>query len=375
MTTIAPPKTFRQSLLARHDKCPYSAMLYLKYDGGTESHYKTRGTVFHTFMQQATEQMLALEEPKMPGDVGRELADAIMAEDLSLVLSAQEQDVVRQCAWNWCEGTVLDLEALIGVELDVQLEIGGVTVTGRIDRAEAFGSSIHLHDAKTSLAVKKREEVQRSFQGQLYALMCLDGVLAETGLPIGAGINEVWFYEDYPRYRTEEGPIVSKEGCWTRPELAEFRVSLERNIAAFLRSLENDEWEARDGTWCATCPAQSECPIGERLREMPEVASEEQAQDAFSYKLWLERESRRIQSGLRGWVKDNGPVRQGDLVFDAQVTESKVIKDWDELTRALFQTTTLGTPFEVTDHVTVRTSTKFAKRKATEVELDEDPGR
>jgi RecB family exonuclease len=366
------PDSIRQSLAAKYDKCPRAAMLYLKYGGGTETHEKTRGTIFHRFMERATETMLELGEPTMPGDVGRELADAIMAEDPSIVLSTDEQDVVRQCAWNWCEATALDLEALIGVEIPLEMQLGGFTITGTIDRAEAFEPSLHLHDAKTSLAIRKREEVQRGFQGQLYALLCIEGVHRETGLSIGAGINDVWFWEDYPRYRTDEGPLITKDGSWTRPEIHEFKVSLEQMLGRLEHSFQTGEWPARDGSWCSTCPAQTECPIPAHLRYVEEVTSEADAEAAFSHKLALERESRRLQSGLRGWVQGTErPIYVGDYAFDATLSESKEVIDWNELILALHRTSELGAPFEMTNHIRIKQSTKFAKRKQTEEEHDE----
>jgi PD-(D/E)XK nuclease superfamily len=362
------PETLRQSLLARHNHCPRSAYLSLKYD--TASVQMDRGTAFHAFVERAIETLAGADEPIMPGEQARELADAVMAERTDLVLPVEEQDAVRLMAWNWAESFVLDWDTIIGVEVPLSMEVGGFTVTGTLDLIEAQGQTLYIRDWKTSLQIRKREEVQRGFQGLMYGLLLLDGVTS-NGKSLGAGINDVWFYETYPRYRSDDGTLVAKEGSWTRPELHDFKVSLERNIERFADSLETGDWPARDGSWCSQCPAQTECPIPATLRYEEEITTLQQAEDAFSRKLANERESRRIQGGLRGWVDANGPIFVGDLAFDANHTESRSVKDWELMLAALLRTTTVGAPFEVTDHVQLRQQTKFSKRRQTEEELDE----
>lgn len=369
---VEAPETFRQTRLARYDKCPRSAYLDLKYKGGPGSVELDRGTAFHIVPERAIPLMIERGEATMPGEMATELADSIMRERLDLTLPAAEQDAVRLMAWNWAESTAIDPEALIGVEVPMVIEIGGVEVTCRIDLVEVAGSSLYLTDWKTSLHIRKQEEVEEGFQGRLYALAALFGVHRETGLPLGAGINEVWFYETYPRYRGEDGTLIKREVCWTRQEVYEFKTSVERNVAAFQRSLETGEWPARDGSWCSQCPAPAECPIPAHLREVEEITTVAEAEAAFSRKLALERESRRLQSGLRGWVQENGPIHVGDYVFDAKLIEQKSVKDWGELIVGLTRTSELGAPFEISEHVEIRQLTKFAKRKATKEERDGD---
>ena len=371
---IERPSTLSQTLLAKHNYCPRSAYLSRKYKTGSVP--MDRGIALHETLERAVQTMLDQGEPSMPGDVARELADAVMAERTDLVLPTEEQDAVRLMAWNWAEGTVLDLDAIVGIEVPLELELGGFKLTCRIDRIEIQGNTLHLYDYKTSLNIRKREDVQRGFQGQFYALAALHGVRPDTQLGIGAGIEDVWFWEVYPRYRDREsGGLVMKDGSWLRSELSEFRVSLERNIATFGESLETGKWPARDDpSWCGECPAQSECPIPEHLRAIPEITSVEDAQDAFSHKLALDREGRRLQAGMRGWVKENGPIFVGDHVFDATHSESRVVRDWHEFMLVLHRVADYKLPIEISDYVELRQSTKFAKRKITEEERDAGQG-
>lgn len=368
---IERPETLSQTLLAKHDKCPRSAYLMRRFKKGSVE--MDRGTAFHMVPERATALMLEQKPPEVtiPGEVCRELADAVMAERTDLVLPAEEQDAVRAMAWNWGESWTVDPDTFIGTEVPLELEVGGFLVTCRIDLIEGQGSTLYLTDYKTSLNIRKREEIQRGFQGKLYGLAVLFGQHRETGLNLGAGINDVWFYETYPRYRDRDsGSLIKKEGVWTRTELAEFRTALERNIERFAESLETGDWPARDGSWCSECPAQTECPIPEHLRSVEAITSDLHAELAFSRKMALERESRRLQDGLRGWVKERGPVFVGDYAFDGTDVQSNEIKDWDELIVALTRTSEIGAPFEITEHVRPKRSTKFAKRKITEEERD-----
>jgi RecB family exonuclease len=371
---IERPETLSQTLLSKHDRCPRSAYLARRYKTGSVE--MDRGTAFHMVPERATALMLEQSPPEttIPGEICRELADAVMAERTDLVLPAEEQDAVRAMAWNWGEAWTVDPETFIGTEVPLELEIGGFVVTCRIDLVEGQGSTIHIHDYKTGLNIRKREEIQRGFQGKLYGLAVLFGQQRETGLNLGAGINDVWFYETYPRYRDKEGGgLIKKEGVWTRTELAEFKVSLERNIERFAESLETGDWPARDGSWCSECPAPTECPIPAHLRSVEQITNASEAEDAFSRKMALERESRRLQAGLRGFVKEHGqPIFVGDYAFDAAVAQSKEVIDWDELIVGLTRTSELGAPFEINDHIRIKQSTKFGKRKKTEEEIDGD---
>jgi len=367
---IERPDTLSQTLLAKHDKCPRSAYLMRKYRTGSVE--MDRGTAFHEVAERLTRLVLEQEEATIPGDVCRAESEEVMRDRTDLVLPADEQDAVRAMAWNWGEGMAIDPQTVIGVEVPLEIEVGGFVVTCKLDLLEAIGSSIHIHDYKTGLNIRRREEIQRGFQGKLYGLAVLFGVHRETGLNLGAGINDVWFYETYPRYRDKEsGGLIKKEGVWTRTELAEFRIALERNIERFAESLQTGDWPARDGSWCSECPAPTECPIPAHLRSVEQITSVSEAEDTFSLKMALERESRRLQAGLRGWVqKTEQPIYVGDYAFDATVTQGNEVRDWDEFLTAVMQTVDYGAPLDVTDHIRPKRSAKFAKRKKTEEEID-----
>lgn len=363
-TAVVVPGTLRQTLLSRHDKCPHSAMLEMKYPD-RQSHAMTRGTVLHLVVETGIGIMVEQGETTIPGDLATEIADGLMAEHLEWTLSAEEQDVVRLCSYNWAEAYVHDPEAFIGCEIPMRIEIAGWTVTGTIDLLEASNSTFYVRDNKTSLAIKKPDEMRRVFQGQLYALLAMFGVRADTGLSIGTGIDHAWFYEEYPRYRTDEGGIVKREGDWSRAEIFQFKRSLERNLLAFEESMKSGEWPARDGSWCSTCAAPGECPIPPQLRDVPPIESDGEAVEAFEKKLALERDSRKLQTAMRGWVEEHGRIVVGDLEFNAFASDVKRVKDWEILVRAIEWAASdpEHREFVLTEHVDIHTQTKFTKKK------------
>lgn len=322
---IEVPETLRQSLLARHNVCPRSAYFSQLYD--TASIPMDRGSALHAAIERVIYILQESGEITMPGEVGREVADAVMAERTDLVLPTAEQDAVRGMIWNFCESFTLNWQTIVGVEVPLKMEVNGWELTCRIDLIEAEENIIRIWDWKSSYLIRKEEDVQRGFQGQFYALACLEG-FTSTEDPLtdhknfGAGINDVWFLETYPRYRSEEGPLIAKQGVWNRVELAEFKVSLERNLAAFEESLETGNWPARDGSHCSQCAAPKLCPIPEKLRRLPEVRTQEQAEAAVSLKLAHKREGKWLQEALREYSSENGDVVVGDFIFSGSVNKA-----------------------------------------------------
>lgn len=376
------PDTLSQTLLSKHDLCPRSAYLYRKYNGGPGSLELDRGIALHETIERAQKLMLDSDEPTMPGEVARDLAEAVMQERKDLVLSASEQDRVRGMAWNFAESPqgMIDREALVGIELSMEFEVAGFRVTCRLDRVDVANSTLYVTDYKSGFP-GKQEDTDRSFQGQTYGAALLFGNVRDDDDPekryeFGAGINDVYFHEVFPRIRDEEtGSLFVREAVWSRAELAEFKSSLERNVEAFADSLETGDWPARDGSWCGRCPAATECPIPAHLREIDVIESEEEAEIALSHKLALKKEGERIQRGLREYFKANGVFFVGDYAFDASFSESKSVKDWSGLQAATQAAARTGEVLDETPYVTNRSSTKYQERKLTPDEREELDGR
>lgn len=370
--TIERPESFRQTLLRQHDQCPRSAFLSMKYEGGKSSHAADRGTAFHRTVERATNLLIDEQEQRMPGDMCRELADAVMAESKDLVISTAEQDAVRLMAWNWAEANSFDLDQIIGVEVPLEMELCGLKITGTIDLMETYEQTIRNTDYKSGLNMKKSEEIQRDFQGKLYGLLSLIGVNPDTGNGYGAGIDNIWHDQVYPRYRDKDsGALLRSYGSWERFELHEFRVSLERNLELLKESFETGDWPARDDdTWCGYCPAQTECPIPKHLRRAEEIETVEDAENAFSEKMATERESRRLAAGLRGWVDQHEAVFVGEHAYDAKASVSREVKDWEVFEAEIEGAILTGKPLKIDDFVRTKKSARFGKRRMTKEELE-----
>lgn len=366
---IERPETLRQSLMARHDLCPHSAYLDRRFS--TSSHAMDRGTALHETIERLQrrlmQEMAEGGEVTLPEEVARDEAEAVMAERTDLVIPAVEQDRVRGMAWNWARSpySSVDPETLLGIEIPMEIEVGGFRCTGRIDRVEAVGQTLYIYDWKSGFPGDK-ESVEKSWQGQFYGMLLLWGFQQETDprLEFGAGINDVWFYEVFPRERDEDtNALFVHEAVWSRTELYEFKTSLERNIGAFEESLRTGIWPASNGpTQCSRCPAPAKCPIPADLRQVEEIDTEDDAVDALIQKDALTREGTRIQNGLRGWVEENGAIYHGDTVFDGKPSQSRTV-DWKG-----FDAAPEGA--DIKDFTTYRKGSKFAARKITKNEKE-----
>lgn len=369
------PETFSQTRLGRFDRCPRSAYLELLYGGGPGSSQMDRGTGFHLFAERAIELMYEREEATIPGEVATELADAVMAERLDLTLPTAEQDAVRRMAYVWAESFALGVDRFVGTEVPLEIELGEHLVTCRVDLIEADPEvrSIYVFDWKTSLALPSREEVQESFQGQLYALAILFGRHQETGQQLGRGINDVFYFECYPRIKDEDGKMFRREAVWGRHEIFGFQRSLERNLAAFERCLETGEWPARDGSWCSRCPAPAKCPIPTELRDMPELRTQAEAEELLAARHANKRAGDRMQRALREWVRNTGePIESGDQIFKARTETRRRVKNWDRFLEALEDLEEFGpdkAPLKLSEHVETTTSVKFGTTKRAKEEV------
>lgn len=360
------PETLSKSKLERYDRCPRSFYLEVKHNGGTGSVEMDRGTAVHEAIERCHNLMLEKDARTIPPEVARDIAENVMEERRDLVLPAKEQDRVRSTVWNWagCQFGGIDPEVLLGVEIPMEMELNGWRLTSRVDRAEFANDTLYIYDWKSGFP-GKREDTEFSFQGKFYAMALLFGFNQDNpAQTYGAGVNDVWFYEVFPRETKGDDTkdVIVYEAVWDRTEIFEFRTSLERHLGSIEESLESGVWEARDGSHCGRCVAQTECPIPAHLREIEQVTTQEEAEVALTHKLALDREGARYQTALREWFKENGIVYVGDYAFDAKTSEGRSV-DWEAVKQ--------GTPLH--EATTTKVSTKYAPRKLTKEERDGRP--
>jgi hypothetical protein len=366
------PAGASQTLLSRLDVCPRSAYLGLKYRYGPSSHPMARGEVFHEFAERATRLLIDQGEPSMPGEVARDLQQAVIEERTDLVLPHREQDACRLMAWNWGEATVLDLESIVAIESTFQMELSGWTHRGRIDRAEVRGTRADIYDYKTSLNITNQEDAERDFQLWDYGLLVAQGKIEDRPFGVADGINEFHLHLVFPRYTTEEtGELISRDVAVSRGQLGEFAFTVQRLLEILDHGLETGEWPAVSGSHCSECPCRPECPIPEQLHDLLEI--ENLADAEAMAELWHQDNARvaRMKRTLKAWAQEHGPIFYGDYALDFKAQEKREIRDWPALLLAIDRTLSYGEPFDVNAHRRVTQSTRFDKRKQTEEERDE----
>lgn len=357
-----------QTFLSKYASCPRDAYLYRM--NNRQTHAMMRGIVFHGGVERATEHMIENGEEKIPGEVARDFAEGYLADHPEYVLPEHERDALRLMAWNWGEGTTLDLEHIVGNEVGVTMELAGWLIRCRIDLVYRFPDHIGVRDYKTSLAMVSDEDVQQSFQGKFYSLLCLEGTPEDGGTPLGGGLNDTNFDLVYPRYRDDEhGFLKSRTAAFDRKDLQDFKATLVDILTRVERSYDQQDWPAVDGSHCGTCAAQALCPIKPDLKELPVIDTLADAEEAASDLYALDRQKTRLQKGVREFVSNNGPVYFGtDLAYDIRATESRSVKDWIALERGIARAVEFGEPFDLGEHRKTNHGTRFVKRKQTEGE-------
>lgn len=357
------PELASQTLLAKVDTCHRSAFLHLKYGGeerdengertlgSWQSHALIRGALFHECIRRAKQMLLDSDETSMPGELVKELMTGIIAEHPELPLPEFEQDACRVMAYNWGEATIIDPASMISLEQEFRWELENGTISGRPDFAEVTPfNTLRVKDYKTSLAMPSRDELQngrKSFQNKLYSALILFGKPAGEDFSLGSGIQTVEARQEFPRYVDETtGGLVGRDVEFSRNYLdSDFRATIEGHLVRLRTAHETGRWQAVQGSHCSECPARSECPIPEHLRDIPDVETYEQTQEAGETIVAREHELNRLRKGMRAFAEDDG--------------------------RVIYVGTDYAYAFTPQTNAEGVTSTVFRKRRATPEEMEE----
>jgi hypothetical protein len=416
---IERPKRLRQTVLRHASNCPRSAYLYLKHEGGAGGSQLDRGTAFHRFAERATKAIIEQGERMIPGEVAKAIVDEIL-EEPDLVLSPFEADRVREMAFHWAEGVVIDPETVIAVEERFTWDVDGVTVSGTIDLARLlsdreFGAILELDDYKTTFNLPEQADYGRTrrdgtvrytgFQGVLYSLLTLRGVPSSGISGLGDGVNLWRPAQVFPAYlRDVEGHVflASRSGTITRPELADdeaYMKALIRKLIGYFAYTEEpcpvcaddpyathpphvcaggvlagQKWSAVPGSHCSECPSPTECPLPAELRRHQGVINTpEQAQEAAE---WHDRQQALLGATwkeLRAYVKAHGRLRFGrDLVLEPGHQERVEIRKREEMFAAIDRAVQFGEPFDSEAWIRRSDSSPVKRRVLTPDELAEE---
>jgi RecB family exonuclease len=149
------------TLLRHYDNCERSAYLYLKHDGGVGSHPMRRGSALHRVLQLLTDAMVENGEPRVPPELAKAVVDEVLA-DPAYPCPVAEHDYLRESVYRWADETTFDPGSVIACETLFALEIAGVQVRAKIDRAEVLeDGAVHVVDYKSARALPSYEDVAR----------------------------------------------------------------------------------------------------------------------------------------------------------------------------------------------------------------------
>lgn len=418
------PERLRVTMLKRANVCPYSAYLYVKHDGGHVTHRMDGGAAFHATAEVCTNELIERGDDDgegVPPDVAKATLEALILEHPEWVIPLADRVRLRKAVWQWAEfGHPLPPENIVAVERRFVLPVlnGRRLISGRIDVALLDGPELTVRDYKTSPHAPTQDEFEQSVQTPIYALLARFGRAARevpcarcegTGrvsgwtltpirthspdycpdckgrgwqlelAPFGLAeqASQVRVAEHYPApeldaRKTVHGMVVERARLFDLSELHELREEVEGMVAKLESYAEQWAFPARRGTWCGECPAREECPIKPKIA--PEIVDESTAREAALAWLLFSEEARKIKADIKAFAsrEELAEVRvgeDGDLVLAFSAQESQSVSDWDGLAQAIVDATELGRPFDRSRFVSVRSSTRFDKRKLAPAEL------
>lgn len=360
-----------QTFLGKHDVCERDAALYAKHEGGAGSHPMERGTVAHEIFARGVRHLIAQDEETIPPEVMKDLVNEVMAEEFTRVVPARERDAIRMMAYHFAAASEIRPyvpERIVAVENTFSLRIGNWTVRGRVDLAELVEpTKIMVTDYKTSPSMPDQAEFEGDFQTQLYALALAFGELGDTGLRIAEGVEVFGLRQVFPRYLYDDG-LASRYFEVTRQQLTDFRLDLETQLTRLEANIATGKWQALPGSHCGECTSPAECPLPRHLRPDSQLVIGGM-DDAMKLADWLivtGDRMKRAKARLKAFASNEGldSIPAGaDYEFSFDYRESEEIIDRDVMFAAMQGAVEYGQPFERSDHVRRKKSTRFEKRR------------
>jgi len=122
-------------------------------------------------------------------------------------------------------------------------------------------------------------------------------------------VQEVLLRLHFLRYGKEREVMLESQ------DLAEVPDELEARI----RTIEADKnYDPTPGSFCGLCGVTAHCPVMSQALAPVEFlapATREQAEKAASLLLTLQKMEKELAARLKEWVKENGPVQVGDMIY------------------------------------------------------------
>lgn len=418
-----PSRRFSVTFGRHHNVCPRAGFLYEKHRGVDRSHPMARGSAMHRILELATKAAVQADEVTIPPEIVKSIANDVLAEP-GYWCPVEEHDYTREMAYRWAEQETIDPAGVVACETLFVLDVDGVEVRGKIDRADLLegGAAVRVRDYKSARSMVSFEDIGRrlrdgriaakDYQLVLYALLVAFGVPVRiepcetckgTGVtPLAPGLPECepcrgYGYVEvrepfpvadraqrfdlayvYPGIPDKEGRINERGVSLTRVELHEYMASLVAQVRQIRHSVETGDWPAMRGDHCSECPCVAECPIPAALRPFTgRINTVGEAQEAAE-QLDAEKHVHRARwDELKLFVKSlpGQRLRFGrDQVIEPGYTESEEIPRKDAMFDAIDRAVKYGEPFERSRFVRQKRSTPLRQRRLSEMELAEEAG-
>jgi len=346
--------TLRQSVLAKHDDCPLSAYMEMRWANGWSTHPQARGTIFHRTAAEILREMHRNGTSRIP----REVAWAILI-DVSRQRDVPPEDIVRvplremrdlrMAVEKFAKDNEFSTANLVSVEERYSAEItypardGGLvtrTLTGQPDAVLWGGDGeVVVLDWKDTWALppEPKERKPDAYVGPDDAMRGISyhgffqqrfyGWLLLRAFP---SIQRVTLREFYAR-RTQ-----SREATLTRDRLYEVEHELSVLVQAFDDAILQGEpafpfgwfpevdretgelldrhtldiermgrWKPQPGKHCGFCPRSRHCPIDEdtRIEVGAPPATEERARALAAELQAIDAIRDKIIPSLKAWVE------------------------------------------------------------------------
>lgn len=340
------PKTWRQTLVSKFVECPRSSYLYLKYNGGALTHPLAGGTLLHRTIEQLILKAIEEGETTVPPEIAKDTLNEVLAESTDLTVSPERFDSLRAMIFHLAEGFALNPGKVVCLETAVAVDVGGHTLTGTVDFAEADDFEMTIIDWKSAFYnvaradgdeddeewVPSKDEWPGTFQLVLYAFALATGRI--QGAPEGFNFNETWEFrlkQVHPRQFWEnQGTMAYREAVINKETLLDWQLYLHSLVEQMAAAFESWQFPAVVGHHCDFCPASAECPIPASLRKFRgEIRTEDDARRAAIIRERLLGDAADLWEGIKGWAKiSQRPLQFGrDLELRWRKREGERLKD------------------------------------------------
>ena len=231
-------------------------------------------------------------------------------------LGDEEYDELIRFSEEWADHFSID-ENLVGAEVrlafnerweKVDYFAPDVFFRAIMDRLEAANGIAYVTDYKTSWKADSQEDAERNPQMKGYA-MAVDAIVPD--------LSEINVTLDFVRIGVKRTVVISKQQI----DEARDRIMTESNRIEKARAKKN--WPASAGALCEFCPVFDRCPAKSAAAIYRPPTKQVEAEELAGKYSLLKKGMKEVEGMLQAWVKNYGPVRNGGLVLDYAVTETR----------------------------------------------------